>query len=69
MVAPPSAVVDRDGPSVFVVTEGTVRLVPVKAGGTRATGVEITSGLTGTEILVLNPPPSLKTGDRVAEKE
>ena len=69
VVAPPSAVVDRDGPSVFVVTEGTVRLVPVKAGGTRATGVEITSGLTGTEILVLNPPPSLKTGDRVAEKE
>ena len=70
VVAPPAAVVDRDGtPSVFVVTNGTVRLVPVKTGGTRATGVEVTSGLSGTEILVLNPAATLKAGDRVTEKE
>ena len=70
VVAPPAAVVDRDGtPSVFVVTNGTVRLVPIKTGGTRATGVEVTSGLSGTEILVLNPAATLKAGDRVTEKE
>jgi HlyD family secretion protein len=70
IVAPATAIVERDGGSaVFVVGEGTVTLVPVKTGGTRATGVEIASGLTGSEILVINPPASLASGDRVAEKE
>jgi len=70
IVAPAAAIVERDGgPAVFVLGEGTVTLTPVKTGGTRASGVEITSGLTGSEILVVNPPASLASGDRVAEKE
>lgn len=70
VVAPPAAIVERDGGSaVFVLGERTVTLVPVKTGGTRASGVEIISGLTGSEILVVNPPASLAPGDRVAEKE
>ncbi|MEQ1897688.1 MAG: efflux RND transporter periplasmic adaptor subunit [Vicinamibacterales bacterium] len=70
VVAPPRAIVDRDGqPAVFVVSDGRVSRVPITTAGTRVTGVEVTAGLTGTEILVLDPPPSLTTGDRVTEKE
>ena len=70
IVAPPDAVVDRDGGSVvFVVRDGTVTLVPVKTGGSRASGVEVISGLTGSEILVINPPASLTSGARVTEQE
>ncbi len=70
IVAPAAAIVERDGgPAVFVLGDGTVTLVPVKTAGTRATGVEIASGLTGSEILVVNPPASLASGDRVVEKE
>jgi hypothetical protein len=70
MVAPATAIVERDGGSaVFVLGEDTVTLVPVKTVGTRASGVVIVSGLTGSETLVINPPASLATGDRVAEKE
>ena len=70
IVAPPDAVVDRDGGSVvFVVRDGTVTLVPVKTGGSRASGVEVISGLTGSEVLVINPPASLTSGARVTEQE
>lgn len=70
IVAPTEAVVDRDGGSVvFVVRDGIVTLVPVKTGGSRASGVEVISGLAGSEILVINPPATLTSGARVTEKE
>jgi len=59
-------VVGADGTKVVVVRDDrTVRYQAVELGRDLGRSVEIVSGLTGTERLVLNPPDGLKDGDRV----
>lgn len=67
-IVPASALVTRaDGPQVVAVrTDGTVRYVGVRLGRDLGQSVEIVSGLTGEERLVLRPPDGLKDGVRVA---
>jgi multidrug efflux pump subunit AcrA (membrane-fusion protein) len=66
---PPGAVVTRDGAAhVFEVVEGRARRVPVTTGPTRQDRVVVTTGLTGGETLVLNPPAGLQDGDRVSPR-
>jgi multidrug efflux pump subunit AcrA (membrane-fusion protein) len=65
-----AAIVSSEGRRfVFVVTDGKARRVEVKAGATSAGRVEIESGLSGGETVVLSPPPSLRDGDAVQTKE
>jgi HlyD family secretion protein len=66
---PPAAVVTRDGAThVFEIVEGRARRVPVTTGPTRQDRVVVTTGLTGGETLVLNPPAGLQDGDRVSPR-
>jgi len=51
---------------VGVVKNGIVSLVPVTIGRDFGTSVEIVSGLTGSESVVVNPPDSLADGQPVA---
>jgi RND family efflux transporter MFP subunit len=70
ILVPSQAVVTRDGTSrVFEVTEGRARLVEVATGGTRRDQITVTSGLSGGETLIVNPPQDLKSGDRVVVKK
>jgi HlyD family secretion protein len=62
---PPSAVRDN---AVFVVLNGKAVRRPVKAGATTSQGMRIDEGLLGGEDLIVNPPASLKDGDRVRTK-
>jgi HlyD family secretion protein len=54
----------RDG-AVFVVLDGKAVRRSVKTGAPTSQGVRIEEGLIGGEDLVVNPPASLKDGDRV----
>jgi RND family efflux transporter MFP subunit len=66
VVVPPAAVVTRGNAShVFTVVDGTAQEKSVTVGPARQDGVVITDGLDGTEVLVAQPPESLKSGDRV----
>lgn len=66
---PQPALVTRDGrPHVFEVVDDVARMLAVTTGGTRQDQVEITGGLAGSEVLVLNPPDGLKDGDRVSPR-
>ena len=65
IVVPASAV--RDG-AVFVTLGGRAVKRPVKPGATSNQGVRIDDGHIGGEDLIVNPPPELKDGDRVAVK-
>lgn len=70
IVIPPTALADRDGTTgVFSVANGVATFVAIKTGGTRAAGLEVISGLTGSEVVVVNPRETLVSGTRVAEKE
>ena len=63
------AVVTRDGASrVFEIVAGVAHVVPVTTGATRQDRVVVNTGLAGSETLVLNPPESLKDGDRVTPR-
>lgn len=54
MLVPHTAYVERAGvPGVFVLSEGLARFRMVKAGQAQGEAIEILSGLTGTETLVL----------------
>jgi RND family efflux transporter MFP subunit len=67
---PADAVVRRGGQSVvFVVSAGTVRLVQVALGAPRGTSVEVTSGLSGGETVVLAPSVDLVDGAAVRVPE
>ena len=69
ILVPQRAVVARDGKShVFEIVDSTAKLVPVTTGATRQDRIVVSSGLTGGETLVLNPPDGLKDGDRVAAR-
>ncbi len=54
-----------EGVRVALVTEGRVSLVPVTIGRDYGSTVEIVSGLTGSEAVVVNPPDSLTAGQAV----
>jgi RND family efflux transporter MFP subunit len=65
-VAPKAAIVEREkGKAVFVVRENTVAETPVVTGVSVGDSVEIKSGVTAGEQVVLNPPPELKSGAKV----
>jgi RND family efflux transporter MFP subunit len=65
-VVPATALLFRaEGPRVAVVRDGKAELVPVTIGRDLGTTLEIASGLSGGEAVVLNPPDSLVTGQVV----
>jgi len=51
-----------------VVLDGKAVRRAVKTGSTASNGVRIEDGLIGGEDLIVNPPASLKDGDRVRVK-
>jgi len=55
-----------DGLRVAVVKEGRAALIPIKLGRDFGNTVEVVSGLTGAELVVVNPPDSLTDGQAVA---
>jgi HlyD family secretion protein len=65
IVVPATAVRDD---AVFVVLGSKAIRRPVKTGTTSSQGVRIEQGLIGGEDLIVNPPTSLKDGDRVRRK-
>jgi HlyD family secretion protein len=70
IMVPTTAVCERDGKkSVFVVFEGKAVEKAVQVRNSTSNGVEIGEGLLGGEEIVLNPPTSLKNGDKVAPKQ
>ncbi|MEN3336682.1 MAG: hypothetical protein V7647_358 [Acidobacteriota bacterium] len=70
LLAPKAAVRSADGRDiVFVVHDGRVERRAVKAGTTDGDQVEIVSGVTAGERVVLDAPAAMKDGDRVTVKE
>ena len=65
VVVPTSAVRDN---AVFVALGGKAVRRPVKAAAATSQGTRIDDGLVGGEDLIVNPPPDLKDGDRIAVK-
>ncbi len=65
IVVPATAVKDN---AVFVILDGRAVRRTVKTGMTTSQGVRIDDGLIGGEDLILNPPATLKDGDRVRAK-
>jgi RND family efflux transporter MFP subunit len=66
VLVPQAAVQRADGGArVWVVREGKVTAVTVDVGPSRGTQVEIRSGLSGGEQVVLDPPAALEDGARV----
>jgi HlyD family secretion protein len=69
ILVPSQAVITRDGgPKVFEVVDGRAKLLTVSTGATRQDHVIVTSGLGGTETLIVNPPPDLSDGTKVTVK-
>ncbi len=69
ILVPSQAVITRDGgPTVFEVVDGRAKLLTVSTGATRQDQVVVTSGLGGTETLIVNPPPDLSDGTKVTVK-
>src|SRR6266850_953792 len=70
-VIPATALIARAAGSqvIAVGSGGTVRYLAVQLGRDLGQSVEIVSGLTGQERLVLSPPDGLKEGDRVVVEE
>jgi multidrug efflux pump subunit AcrA (membrane-fusion protein) len=54
-----------DGLRVAIVKNGTVSLIPISLGRDFGSSVEVVSGLTGSEIVIVNPPDSLTDGQAV----
>jgi RND family efflux transporter MFP subunit len=66
LVIPATALLFRaEGPRVAVVRDGKAELVPITIGRDLGTALEIASGLSGNEAVVLNPPDSLVSGQVV----
>jgi RND family efflux transporter MFP subunit len=64
---PSQAVVTRDGgPKVFQVVDGRAKLRSISTGPALQDQVVVTTGLSGSETIVLNPPAGLNDGDKVA---
>jgi HlyD family secretion protein len=66
VVLVPAAAV-RDG-AVFVVFDGKAVKRIIKTGATGPQGIQIDQGLNGGEDLIVNPPATLKAGDKVQAK-
>lgn len=63
VLVPRAAYVERAGvPGVFVLHEGLARFRMVKAGRAQGEAIEILSGLTGTETLVLGDLKAVRDG-------
>jgi len=62
---PPSAVHNN---AVFVVLEGRAVVRQVRPGPASPQGIRIEQGLVGGEDLIVNPPATLKNGDKVRQK-
>jgi hypothetical protein len=54
-----------EGLRVGVVRDGRVQLVPVKIGRDLGASVEIASGVTGNDAVILDPSDSLASGQEV----
>jgi multidrug efflux pump subunit AcrA (membrane-fusion protein) len=66
ILVPSRTVITRDGGSkVFEVVDGRAKVLAVSTGVTRHDQVVVTSGLGGTETLIVNPPPGLSDGTKV----
>lgn len=66
IVVPEQAIVPVDGKTgAFVVERDTVRFLALTVGERKGGRVAIDAGLTKDQRLVLDPPPTLRTGDRV----
>jgi RND family efflux transporter MFP subunit len=69
ILVPAHAVITREGgPRVFAVRDGRARLLTVSTGATRRDEVVVTSGLDGTETLIVDPPSDLSDSTRVTVK-
>jgi len=66
IVVPAAAV---KGNKVFVVVDEKAVQKTVRTGGTMANGIRIEEGLVGGEDLIVNPPETLKEGDRVKARK
>ena len=66
VTVPTSAV--RDG-AVFEVVGGKALRKTIKVAGTTSQGVEVSEGLIGGEDVIVNPPASLKDGQKVRPKQ
>lgn len=53
---------------MFEVVDGRARLLTVSTGATRQDQVVVTSGLGGTETLIVNPPHDSSDGSKVTVK-
>ena len=56
-------------PAVFVFQNGRAVLTPIEMGITADLDIEVLSGLSGGETVILNPPQDLKDGARVTLRE
>jgi multidrug efflux pump subunit AcrA (membrane-fusion protein) len=66
LVVPVTSMIFRSaGLQVAVVRGDTVEMVPVTQGRDFGTEVEITSGITGNDLVVINTPDSLTAGAKV----
>ena len=66
---PKDAVTTRDGkPVVFQIEDNKVHLLPVTTGADLHGQIIVSSGLTGSETVVNNPPQKLRDGDSVKSK-
>lgn len=62
LLVPASSV---SGGKVWVAENGRAKRLPVKTGAIGEKKAEILSGLKGDEVVIANPPPGLKEGERV----
>jgi len=68
-VVPSSAVTERNGGKVvFVITQGVVKLAPVKVGAPFGQGFELVDGPAPGTRVVANPSPDLFEGQHIKEK-
>jgi RND family efflux transporter MFP subunit len=68
-VSPRAVTVRGGGSTVFILRDRRAAAVAVKTGATLGEFVEISAGLTGGERAILDPPPRLRDGSRVAVAE
>jgi RND family efflux transporter MFP subunit len=69
-IVPGSALAERGGVRVvFVKEDDQVRMVPVKLGPAFGDGFELVEGPASGAVLIKSPPPTMKDGQKVKDKE
>jgi HlyD family secretion protein len=63
---PSSAVITDTTNYVWIIQSGRAKQVQVEVGASSADEVEIKSGLTEGDMVITNPPPTLKVGQHVS---